>query len=333
MATIKQVAKAAGVSFKTVSRVVNDDNNVSADTRARVLEAITQLGYRPNLIARNMRTRRTHLLGLLADEIAVTPFAVNLIKGAQDAARQRGFMLMIISCDNDLQRTDDAIETLLKRKVEGIIYATMRHEVITLPQHLDEAPTVLANCRSHDARFTSVVPDEEQGGYEATRALLARGRRRIAFINLEPDAAATIGRLQGYRRALAEHGIPYDESLVRHTDVSIDKRDSGSAEMKMILASGAAPDGVFCGNDQIAIGVYETLASAGLRIPDDVSVVGFDNLVLIAAYLRPALTTMALPHYEMGYWAVEHLLDALENPAHSNEQVTLPCPLVVRESI
>ena len=143
MATIKQVADAAGVSFKTVSRVVNDDRNVSADTRARVLDAIHVLGYRPNLVARNMRTRRTHLLGLVADEIATTPFAVNLIKGAQDAAWKRGFMLMIVNGDNDAQRTQDAIETLLERKVEGMIYATMRHEVIEPPQNLHEALTAL----------------------------------------------------------------------------------------------------------------------------------------------------------------------------------------------
>jgi LacI family transcriptional regulator len=331
MATIKQVADAAGVSFKTVSRVVNDDPNVSADTRARVLDAINALGYRPNLVARNMRTRRTHLLGLVADEIATTPFAVNLIKGAQDAAWKRGFMLMIVNGDNDAQRTEDAIETLLERKVEGMIYATMRHEVIDPPPNLIEAPSVLANCRCADSRIASVVPDDEKGGFDATEVLIRSGRRRIALINLEEIAAAAQARQTGYRRALALHRLPYDEALVRYTDDG--QPDDGYHRMNELLALDTRPDAVFCANDRIAMGAYDAIKEHGLRIPHDIAVVGYDNQEVIAAYLRPALTTMALPHYEMGYWAVEYLTHAAAQGERAVEQGTLPCPLIMRESV
>lgn len=330
MATIKQVAEAAGVSFKTVSRVVNDDANVSADTRARVLDAINALGYRPNLVARNMRTRRTHLLGLIADEIATTPFAVNLIKGAQDAAWKRGFMLMIVNGDNDAQRTEDAIETLLERKVEGMIYATMRHEVINPPKNLTEAPSVLANCRCADTSFASVVPDDEKGGFDATEVLIRGGRRRIALINLEEIAAAAQAREAGYRRALALHNLPDDQELVRYTDDG--QADDGYHRMNELLALPQRPDAVFCANDRIAMGAYDSIKEHGLRIPHDIAVVGYDNQEVIAAYLRPALTTMALPHYEMGYWAVEYLTRAATQGEQTVEQVALPCPLIMRGS-
>jgi LacI family transcriptional regulator len=331
MATIKQVADAAGVSFKTVSRVVNDDPNVSADTRARVVDAINALGYRPNLVARNMRTRRTHLLGLVADEIAMTPFAVNLIKGAQDAAWKHGFMLMIVNGDNDAKRTTDAIETLLERKVEGIIYATMRHEIIAPPHNLSEAPTVLANCRCTDDSFASVIPDDEQGGFDATEALIASGRRRIALINLEDTAPAAQARQAGYQRALTLHGIAYHETLIRYTDDG--QPDDGYHRMNELLAIGSRPDGVFCANDRIAMGAYDAIKEHGLRIPQDVSVIGYDNQEVIAAYLRPALTTMALPHYEMGYWAVEYLMRVVTQENPPIEQITLPCPLIARGSV
>ncbi len=331
MATIKQVADAAHVSFKTVSRVINDDPNVSATTRARVIDAINTLGYRPNLIARNMRTRRSHLLGFVADEIATTPFAVNLIKGAQDAAWKRGFMLMIVSCDNDAARAEGAVETLLERKVEGVVYATMRHEVIVPPPHIDEAPSVFANCRAEDGSVASVTPNEERGGFEATETLIHRGRQRIALINLEPGATAAQARLAGYLRALTTHGLPIDERRIRNTDDG--QPDDGFRRMDELLDLTPPPDAVFCANDRIAMGAYDAIKARGLRIPQDISVIGFDNQEVIAAYLRPALTTMALPHYEMGYWAVEHLLRALDNGAISPEQVMLPCPLVRRASI
>jgi LacI family transcriptional regulator len=333
MTTIKQVADAAGVSFKTVSRVVNGDPYVSTQTRERVQQAIEQLGYRPNLAARHMRTQRSNVIGFITDEIATTPFAVNIIKGAQNQAWEYGCLLMVINTEAETaaDRTEDAIEMLLQRRVEGIVYATMRHKLITPPHNLHETRAVLVNCRSLAHTLPSVVPDERSAGERATSAMLEHGRKRIAFINLESGAAAASGRLEGYRRALERHDVAYDDKLVRHTHLDADKRDSGYAEMKALLQSGVIPDGVFCGNDQIAIGVYEALQEAGLRIPQEVAVVGFDNQTLIAPYLHPPLSTMALPHEEMGRWAVKYLMEGGEPPVPPHE--LLACPYIERQSV
>ncbi|MDX2140853.1 MAG: LacI family DNA-binding transcriptional regulator [Chloroflexota bacterium] len=331
MATIKQVANAAGVSFKTVSRVINRDPNVRADTRARVQEVIQMMGYRPNLAARQMRSQRSEAIGFITDEIATTPFAVNIIRGAEKAAWEQRYLLLVVDMDSDPQRARDAIEMMLERKVEGIVYATMRNTIITPPANLSEVPTVLANCRVHNDTFASVIPDEISGGYGATEALINAGRRRIGFINLEPNAVASGGRLIGYQRALAAHSIPFDEDLLVYTD---GQPDSGYLQAHKLLGLRQPPDAIFCGNDRVAMGTYEAIKEHGLKIPHDVSVVGFDNQDVIAANLRPALSTMALPHEAMGRWAVDYLLrraHALDDMPV--EHVVLPCPYVPRASV
>ena len=332
MTTIKQVAEAAGVSFKTVSRVVNGESHVSPETRARVQRAIRALDYRPNLPARNMRTQRSLSIGLIASQVATTPFAVDLIKGALDAAREHGRILVIVNSDNDPDHEAQAIETLLERQVEGIIYAAMYHCVITPPPALHQVPVVLANCRSHDGALPSVVPDEVQGGHDATASLLVRGQRRhrrIGFINLEADAPAAVGRLAGYCEALAAVQIAYDPALVLHTH---GRADSGYEAMQHLLTLTDAPTAIFCGNDQIAMGAYDAIKERGLRIPHDIAVVGFDNLELIAAYLRPALSTLALPHYGMGRWAVDYLMQGAQADT-APSQMRLWCAYIERESI
>lgn len=333
MATIKQVADAAGVSFKTVSRVINNDPAVTPATRARVQVAIQQLGYRPNIMARHMRTQRSHVIGFITDEIATTPFAVNIIRGAEDEAWNNGFLLMVVNTDCDDSRAERAIEMLLERKVEGIVYATMRHKVIAPPPNLHDTLTVLANCRDEAGALPSVVPDEVDAGDRATSALINAGKRRIAFINLEPGAEATIGRLEGYQRALSRHNLAFDPALVRYTDPDDDKRDSAYGQTRELLAQVKPFDGVFCGNDQIAIGVYEALAEVNLRIPQEVGVVGFDNIELIAPYLRPALSTMALPHEALGRWAVRTLIEGTQTGEVARQHVRLACPLIKRASV
>jgi LacI family transcriptional regulator len=328
--TIKQVAERAGVSFKTVSRVINGDTYVSVDTRERVMVAVRELGYRPNLSARHMRTQRSQVIGFITDEIATTPFAVNLIKGAQSEAYQHDRMLMVINTECDAQIEYDAIEMLLSRKVEGILYATMRHKIVNLPQSIREVPIVLANCETADHDLPSVVPNEIEGGYNATLALIERGRKHIAFIGLEMEATATIGRFQGFQQALAAHNIPLDERLLEYTD---GQPNSGYEAAKRLLAKNTPLDAIFCGNDRVAMGAYEAIKEAGLRIPQDISVVGFDNQDVIAANLRPSLSTMALPHYEMGQWAMRHLLEHGEQDSFMTEQVQLPCPYIARASV
>jgi LacI family transcriptional regulator len=328
MTTIKRVAEVAGVSFKTVSRVINEDPAVRAETRARVLDAVAQLGYRPNQIARQMRTQRSQFIGFITDEIATTPYAVNIVRGAQLEAWNEDRMLLVVNTDGDAEHEATAIRMLLERQVDSIIYATMRHRVIDPSPLLRSMQVVLVNCRASDQSLPSVVPDEVGAAQAATEILIRKGHRRAAFINLEAKAVAAVLRLEGYQRALAAHDIPFDAQLVRNTD---GRPNMGYVQAVAVLSLPQPPTAIFCGNDQVAAGAYDAIRERGLRIPQDVAVVGFDNLELIATYLEPTLSTMALPHEAMGRWAVQHLrsLREADAPVHA----VLECPYVERESV
>lgn len=334
--TIEDIARLAEVGRGTVSRVLNNHPAVSDDTRARVLAVIEQLNYSPNFSARHMRTENSNLVGFVTDEVITTPYAVDMIRGAQEALWQQGKMMLVVSAGYDSETTRSSIETLLERRVEGIVYAAMFHRGVELPAQLTRVPVVLANCFATDHSLPSVVPDEFKGGYNATYALLERGHRRIGFINLGnpwdgrlPPLAAAEGRLEGYRHALAERDIAYDPALVQYTDQSPGHNYDLT---RALLQLPDPPTAFFCGNDRTAMGCYSALSSLGLRIPRDVAVVGFDNLAVVAETMYPGLTTVQLPHYEMGKWAVEYLMSLQDQPV-SPVQHRLDCPLVLRESI
>ncbi|MDE0611052.1 MAG: LacI family DNA-binding transcriptional regulator [Anaerolineaceae bacterium] len=330
MTTLKDVARAAGVSTKTVSRVVNNDRHVSDALRQRVLRAIEDLDYRPNLVARHMRTQKTRLVGLVTDEIGTTPFSGNLLRGAQEAAWQHGLLLLACHTGGNPETEAHAVDLLLERQVEGIIFAAMYHREVHPPERLQQRPAVLLDCFTADDRFPAVVPDEHEGGYLATRHLLQSGRRRIAMINGKRGFPGTEGRVAGFRHALAEAGLPLDESLLVYGDWW---QEHGYVQALRLLDLPQPPDAFFCGNDRIALGVYDALRERNLRIPQDVAVIGFDNMELIAAHSRPGLTTMALPHHEMGRLAMELLNRRFEGDSTGiREPLRVPCPLVRRES-
>jgi len=334
MTTIKDVAKAAGVSFKTVSRVINDHPHVRDEVRQRVWRAIEELDYRPNFTARQLRTQKSNAFALITDEIAITPYAVDIIKGAFKAAWQHHKLLLVINTERDPDMKDEAITLILERQIEGIIYATMYHRQAFPPETVREVPTVLLDCFVHDRSLPSVVPNEVKGGYTATRALLDRGHRRIGFVQYDSPIPASSGRLQGYRQALAEFDIPFDPDLVDNEDSPDPENGYRSAIRLMALPD--RPTALFCFNDRMAAGVYPALRELNYSIPDEIAVIGFDNQIGITTVLNPALTTLQLPHYEMGQWAVEHLLHLIDNPDSLGEapvQHMLDCPLVMGDSV
>ncbi len=331
--TTYDVARLAGVAQSTVSYVLNDNRTVTLpqETRDRVWEAAQQLGYRPNAAAASLRRGRTNTIGLISDEIATTPFAGKMIKGAQDYAWANQKLLTIINTDGDHTLTDAAITMMLERRVEGVIYAAMHHQQVTLPATLRETPAVLLDCYSQDGSLASVTPDEIAGGRTATDYIINKGHRRIGFINLQPDLPAATGRLAGYQAALAGGGIPFDPALVVNGN---SRADSGYTLTQQLLNLPVPPTAIFCGNDNIAMGAYDAVRDRGLRIPDDVGIVGFDNQEIIAAYLRPALTTLELPHYAMGQWAVQYLFGQFDHASDAPPaQVHLPCRLIERASV
>lgn len=327
--TMRDVAKAAGVSQTAVSFVLNGraDKEISKDTSERIWAAIRDLGYRPNAVAQSLRLGRSSLLGLVTDEIASTPFAVDIVRGAQDAAWAGGRILTLVNTNRQSQLQSEAVAALVQHQVEGIIFAMMYHQEIVLPPVLGtRLPVTLVNCFSADPSTRSVVPDEELGGYTAVQHLVQHGHQRIGFINNIDAIPATAGRLAGYHRALAEAHIPARTEAVTRQPSS---QQGGFDGTLHLIAQTPRPTALFCFNDQMAMGAYAALQTLGLRIPEDVSVVGFDDLQLIAPHLRPALTTMALPHYAMGHWGVDTLFDTQSKPS----KTLLACALVERASV
>ncbi len=335
---IKDVAVAAGVSFTTVSHVLNDVTyaRISQKTRERVREAAGQLGYDPNPMAQALRTQRSGMLGFVSEDIATTAHAGRIILGADEAARARGYNLMIINSSGSasLESRQADVETLLERRVDGILYATMYHRNVELPANLGSVPSVLVDSVTTSGNITAVIPDEEGGARAAVGALLEAGHTRVGFINNTDDVPATRQRLQAFRATLTEAGLDGDAAPV---ESEVSEVQGGYEATRRILASENPPTGLFCYNDRMAMGAYRAAAELGLAIPGDLSVVGFDDQELIAANLHPGLTTVALPHYEMGAWATEHLIDAIEGKADLTlmalDPTILSCPLVRRDSI
>ncbi len=325
------VARAAGVSQTTVSFVVNNvaDINIPQETRARVWKAVEELGWRPNAMARGLSLRRSHTIGLISDEIATSPHAGKIIQGAQDAAWAQTKMLLVINTGSNREIERAALDMMLERQVEGMIYATMYHHRVDPPVAVSHVPTVLLDCYADEQSLPSVVPDEVQGGRTATEYLLGKGHRRIAFINNIDPIPASFGRLEGYKQALASYGLPFDEQLVRAGRSTAAEGYRCAMELMQLPER---PTALFCFSDLMAMGAYDALRKLGLRIPEDVAVVGFDNHELIAAHLYPPLTTMELPHYEMGQWAVNYLLQHADSPTPPAVQQTIPCRLIERSS-
>lgn len=324
--TMSDVARQLGLSRSAVSFAFNDQSQVSAETRKRVREKAAELGYRPNAGARALAGQRTDLFGLVTD-IVSTPFGGDLIAGAQDWFWSHGKSL-IISGTSRIDRPDSrSIEMMLEHRVGGIIVATTWNRPIELPSSMDGVPVVMVHCFDPRGRYSTVLPDEEQGGYAGTQMLLDAGRRRVALINLPGDLVAAAGREAGYRRALAEAGLDVDPSLV----VSSGPEAEDAYGVALALLSSSSVDGLFCANDRIAMGAYEAARELDLRIPEHVSVVGFDNMEIIAKSLRPSLSTVALPFREMGERGAQLMMDAAAGAPP--EHVTLPCPPIARDSV
>lgn len=330
--SIKDVALSAGVSVTTVSHVLNDvpGKRISDETRARVRQAADELNYRANGMARGLRLQRSNILALVSDHIATTPHAGEIMLGAQEAASKRGWLVMLVNSGGDRETERAEIRALQQRQVDGFLYATMFHQVVDVPAELGDSAVTLLDARCDDPRIPSVAPDEVQGGEAATQLLVDRGHRLIGLISNVDDIPATEGRLEGYRRALGRAGIDPDDDLVVR---DLSEASGGYRAGLALLDRTPRPTAIFCFNDRMAMGLYQAAAERGLRIPEDLSVVGFDNQELIADGLRPGLTTVALPHYEMGAWAVETLIRRIEDPETPSEQVLLRCPVVERGSV
>ena len=325
----KDVAARAGVSRTTVSLVLNNVPGaaIPEETRARVFAAARELGLALDT-ARCARGTRSNVIGFLTSEVATTPYAVEIIKGVQDQAFERRQTLLIIDTDGSEQAAEDALTRLSEWRADGLVLAADHHRRVDLPPGLGRLPTVLVNCFA-DAALNSILPDEVQGGQVATDTLLAVGHQRVGFINGPASWPASRGRLAGYLEAHRTAGIPVDRTLIRNGDWW---QESAARHTAGLMALPDPPTAIFCGNDWMAMGCYDVLRERGLRIPQDISVIGFDNRVEIADHMHPRLTTVALPYREMGRYSVRLTLSADRAKCHGSRHL-IACPLIERDSV
>ncbi|PAU67817.1 LacI family DNA-binding transcriptional regulator [Bifidobacterium criceti] len=325
MTTMKQIAQRVGVSVSTVSLVLNDRDGgrVKPHIAQRVRDAAEEMGYQPNALARSLRTNRTHIVGFISVEVATTPYAGRIIQGAQDALSELGYLLITVNGDDD-KAVEGEIRALKRYGVDGFLYSAMSNRVVDVPESLCSFPLVLVDATDAENRFPSVEPDEFRIGYDATTRLIEAGCGHIAYIGCLQPMIAQTGRAEGYRQALADHGMRFDERL------QCDVLNNGTALRAVEeLYDAQRPDGFFCFNDARAWYVYETAARRGLTVGRDMSVVGVDNHRVFAETFSPQLTTIELPHYEMGYWAANRLVAAIGDRGVDEAQwprMTAPLP-------
>jgi LacI family transcriptional regulator len=237
---------------------------------------------------------------------------------------------MVVNSGLDSELEAREIRMLQQHQVDGVVYARLYHQGVQLPRELAGLPTVLLDAVTGDSSVSSVVPDEVGAAETAVEALIGAGHTRIGMINNLDDIPATHGRLEGFRNALRRHGLEHNPG---HFVAGVADTAGGRESALALLSEEERPTALFCFSDRVAMGAYQAAAALGLNIPEDVSIVGIDNLELIADALWPGLTTVALPHYDMGRWAVSRILDDIENPGTPAAQAQLECPLIQRGSV
>lgn len=329
-ATIYHVAEKAGVSVATVSRMINESGYVSPRSRSRIRAAMETLQFEPNSLARSLTTRQTEMLALLLTDIA-NPFSAEIARGVQDVAQQAGYIPIICSID-DARIERETVQALRRKRVDGLILTPMQGE-----RSDDNGPLLHRLCdhgmvmvcigrRPVHPHADEVSTDTAAGAQAAVAHLAALGHRRIAFIGGRISRGVAIGRLTGYRQGLSEAGLSADVRLVREGDLD---EESGRRETAALLELPEPPTAIFCVNDRTAFGVRSMLAERGLRVPEDVSVVGFDDIPL-ASLIQPPLTTVRQPTHELGRLAATFLLERIAHPDAAHQRSVLPCQLVVR---
>ncbi|MET0982684.1 MAG: LacI family DNA-binding transcriptional regulator [Telluria sp.] len=330
MSTIHDVAEKAGVSIKTVSRVLNDASSVSEKTRQRIEQAMQVLDFAPSAAAQMLRGRPTDLVAVIAEKLTTTPDSSEIIKGIQSVCESLGKMLIIGETGGQASIANRLVADMRTRRVEAIIFATSFHREVVLNEMLGRTSAVLANCFESSPRFAQVVPDDEGGGYAAAQAVLQAGHRKIAFLQLIEDMVATGLRMRGFRRAMQEHGVQPDEAWLLHGATPADDEFAQlKATIERLFANADCPTAILCGNDKMAMRVIFILQRRGLRVPEDVSVVGFDDFRLISEALDPGLTTVALPYREIGELAARQAFSGAQEPGI----LRVPCRAVMRGTV
>jgi LacI family transcriptional regulator len=329
VSTLTDVARLAGVSTMTVSRVINNSGYVSPEARARVTKAIAELGYMPNVLARQLRSKRTKTLALIVTDIA-NPFFTTIARGVEDAARAKGYAVMFCSTDESEEEETEYVRMLIGRQVDGVLLvpaAGNSSSVQLLNKHGLPVVVLDRHCESGDA--DEVRGDSEAGAYAVVRHLIDLGHRRIAVLTGPEKVSTSADRVAGYKRALTESGLSCDEEQVLMGQFN---EESGFEMTRRLLDDGPRPTAVFAANNFIAFGAIRAFRQASMAIPGDVSIAVFDDLPQ-SWILDPFLTVVAQPAYEIGKQATELMLERLAGDAPVEPRtIVLPSELIPRGS-
>ncbi|WP_405728920.1 LacI family transcriptional regulator [Streptomyces sp. NBC_00028] len=329
--TLRDVADAAGVHPATVSRALNPStrNLVNANTARRVMKAAESLGYRPNPIARSLKTSKSGTVGLVIPDLT-NPLFPPIVRGIEDVLEPAGYSSLIVNTDNDPGRERAQIESLRSRQVEGFIIATaLVHHQYLEQMRREDVLMVMVNRRPDGIDVPCVTPDDAAGVELAVRHLASLGHRRIAHLAGPANTSTGVIRARSFRSSMRDLGLDDDPALV--TTCHHWSEESGAEALRSMLATGADFTAVVAGNDLIALGCYDVFAELGIDCPRDISVVGFNDMPFIDK-LRPPLSTVAIQHQQIGAEAARLLLDGIAEPDRPTRSVLLPVSLVVRGS-
>ena len=330
MARLKDIADRAGVSVMTVSKVMRDAPDISAKTKVRIRQIASQLGYTPDTVAQNLRYKKTKLFGLVIPA-ATNPVYARIVMAIEEQAHESGYDLIIAHSLNIPEREETVIRRLLSRRVDGLFLAPVYRMEPTAPIY-DELlrrniPTVLLGHRAPFCeKFANVETDDVSASYMAAKHLLDLGHRRIAFFTGPPSAPSAQERLEGYRRALREANVPWDDRLIFAAGSTIEEGEKAALQL---LDERPAATAVQAVNDLVAIGAATVFIKQGLRLPDDLSMVGFGN-VLVSEHFRVPLTTVRQPKLRLGAAAMDQMIKILRNERPSTQR--LPAEIVIRDS-
>ncbi|MFD9904017.1 LacI family DNA-binding transcriptional regulator [Streptomyces sp. NPDC059063] len=328
---LRDVADTAGVHPATASRALNPATRaqVNADTARRVLRVAKDLGYHPNPIARSLKTARSHTVGLILPDLT-NPYFPPIVRGIESTLEPAGYHAWIVDTHNDPVRERAQIESLRARRVDGLIVATARRDHPHLRAlHADGVPMVLVNRSVDGLDVPCVTPDDASGIAQAVGHLAALGHTRVAFVGGPATTSTGVARARAFRHAVHDLGLADDPALCAEAPQWSEA--AGAQALRDLLDAGTACTAVVAGNDLLALGCYDVLAERGLRCPDDVSVVGFNDMPFLSR-LCPGLSTVRVSHHEIGAEAARTLFDCMAEPARPTRSLLLPVSLVVRES-
>jgi transcriptional regulator, LacI family len=329
LATMKDVARVAGVSTSTVSHVINKDRYVSEAVTAKVDAAIKSLNYAPSALARSLKLNQTHTIGMLITA-STNPFYSELVRGVERSCFERGYSLVLCNTEGDEQRMNRNLETLMQKRVDGLLLlCTETHQPSQeILQRYPSVPTVMMDWAPFDGDSDLIQDNSLLGGDMATQYLIDKGYTRIACIAGPLDKTPARLRLEGYQAAMQRSGLAVPDEYIITSDFEF---GGGLTAMQSLLALPQPPQAVFVGNDAMAVGVYQALYQAGLQVPQNMAVVGYDDIEL-AAFMTPPLTTIHQPKDELGELAIDVLIHRMAQPGQKQQRVQLTPELVVRGS-